>query len=252
MTDNHVHIGQFEDVFYNPLEVADVIMSAGMEGFSFSSTSSCIDDVQYGTVEKEISGMLSGMPYAHEAIVPYFWYIPDYIKQGITIKNASGVIPYRGIKVHPYAHNWDFENPEHLDSLYSLFDYADNNKLPVLIHTGHSGVDSADRFQRFFSEYKSVKFTLAHCRPLDSTLKMLEQYANIYCDTAFVPAEDIQTIINRGFKRKIIFGADFPITHFWQTKYPREGQNPAITLEDQYQQDIANRAILRDNDIKEE
>jgi hypothetical protein len=238
MTDSHIHIGQFEDVFYEPLEIANIILSAGMEGFSFSSTSSCIKDVEYSTVEKEISGMLTNMPYSSETILPYFWYIPGYIKQGVTIKGAAEIIPYRGIKLHPYSQDWDFENRSHLNGLHTLFTHAVLNNLPVLVHTGHSGKDSADRFEQFFSEYTSVKFTLAHCRPLDTTIKMLERYPNVYCDTAFVPAEDIQTIIHHGFKEKIIFGSDFPITHFWQTKYPQEEKNPAITLEEQYKQDI--------------
>ena len=53
MTDNHIHVGQFEDVYYNPIEVTDVVMSAGMDGMSFSSISSCIDAIKYSDIEKE-------------------------------------------------------------------------------------------------------------------------------------------------------------------------------------------------------
>jgi len=238
MTDNHIHIGQFKDVYYDPVEVADVVMSAGMEGMSFSSTSSCIDNILYSEIEKEIVSFLSSISYTVEIIQPFFWYVPDYLNQNITIEGAFASLPYKGIKIHPYVHNWDFNNTQHMDILHSLFDYAARNNLPVLIHTGHSGVDSADRFECFINEYRNVKCILAHCRPVDTTMEMLKKYPNAYCDTAFAPKTDIQQIILSGFKDKIIFGSDFPITHFYNTKYPENSENTTISLCDQYAEDI--------------
>jgi len=239
MTDNHVHIGQYYDIYYDPLEIMDVVMSAGMEGMSFSSTSSCIENILYSEIEKEIVFFLSGISFTAEIIRPFFWYIPDYINQNITIKNAFGSIPYKGIKIHPYAHNWDFDDTRHLEALHSLFDYAAENNLPVLIHTGFSGVDNANRFEPFISEYRNVKCILAHCRPIDTTIAMLKKYANAYCDTAFVPGTDVQKIILVGLKDKILLGSDFPITHFYRTKNPGHVENRMISLRENYAQDIA-------------
>jgi hypothetical protein len=42
-------------------------------------------------------------------------------------------------------------------------------------------------------------FILAHCRPLDRTIEMIRLYDNVYCDTAFVPEDDLKVIIARGF-----------------------------------------------------
>jgi predicted TIM-barrel fold metal-dependent hydrolase len=245
MTDSHIHIGQFYDTYYEPLEVADVVMSAGMDGFSFSTTSSCIDDIQYDYIEKEISKMLKSIPYSPETILPYFWFIPDYIKQGVSIEKAVETIPYKGIKIHPYTQNWDFDNRKHLDALDSLFDYAKINVLPVLVHTGHSGVDSADRFECFFGEYKSVKFTLAHCRPLDITIKMLGQYPNVCCDTAFVEEDSVRRITKEGFASRIVLGSDFPITHYFRTKYPKDGETPEIPLKEKYREDINQMRLYK-------
>jgi len=238
MTDNHIHIGQFEDIYYDGLEVVETVMSCGMDGLAFSSTTSCVDDVRYLDVEREIQNFLKQARYDSEIVRPFFWYIPDYIDQGINIQSAFNAVPYKGIKIHPYINHWDFEEKRHMEILHNLFDYAARNSLPVLIHTGHSGIDSADRFERFFKEYKKVQCILAHCRPLDITVKMLKEYNNIFCDTAFVSKEDILHIINSGYREKIIFGTDFPITHYFKTKYPREGENSAITLIEQYKEDI--------------
>ena len=239
MTDSHVHIGQYEDVYYDPYEIMDIVMSAGMETMSFSTTSSCKENVLYPEIEKEITAFLSRISYSTETIRPFFWFIPDYIKQNITIENAFNVIPYKGIKIHPFAHNWNFDDSRHMETLHNLFDYAGRHCLPILIHTGYSEVDRADRFERFIREYHSTKFILAHCRPLDTTIEMLKKYDNVYCDTAFISVSEIRKIIFAGFNEKIIFGSDFPITHFFRVKYPNMGENIVISLREEYAEDIA-------------
>ena len=244
MTDSHVHIGQYEDRYYDPLEVMDIVMSAGMEGMSFSTTSSCKDNILYQEIEREISSFLSRISYTAEIIRPFFWYIPDYIDQNITIESALTGIPYKGIKIHPFAHSWDFNNIRHMDTLHSIFDYGSRNNLPVLIHTGNNSIDSADRFERFMHEYHDTKCILAHCRPLDMTIELLKKYPNVYCDTAFVPLANIRHIIASGLASKIIFGSDFPITHFYATKYQNSGDNVRISLKEKYAEDIAGWFIM--------
>jgi predicted TIM-barrel fold metal-dependent hydrolase len=248
MIDNHVHIGQFEEVYYDPLEVVDIVMTAAprITGFAFSSTSSCTEDVSYIHIEKEIADFLARMPYASEAARPFFWFIPDYIKQGVNIESALSGIPYKGIKLHPYAQKWDFENSDHLEALGGLFDYAATAALPVLIHTGHSGIDSADRFERFFSEYRDLRFVLAHCRPLDAAVRILETYANVSGDTAFMPEEDTRYLADHGLGHKIIFGTDFPITHYFRTHFPKPGEKADITLREQYAEDAAPTGFLKE------
>jgi predicted TIM-barrel fold metal-dependent hydrolase len=211
-------------------------MEAGIKTLSFSSTTSCKDDVFYGEIEHEISALLSNIPWSPEIVRPFFWYIPDYIRQGVDIETAMKDLPYKGIKIHPYAHQWDFDNPKKMDVLHALFDFAGRNRLPVLIHTGMSGVDSANIFEGFFSEYKRTKYILAHCRPLDQTIDMMKKYANVYCDTAFVSEDTVANIVSAGIGDKIILGTDFPITHYFSTHNHDDMKN--LSLKDQYREDI--------------
>jgi predicted TIM-barrel fold metal-dependent hydrolase len=236
MTDNHVHIGQFEDIYYHGLEIADIIMSSGMEALSFSSTTSCADNITYIDIEKEILELLSKVSYLHEIIRPFLWYIPEYINQNISVQNAFAAVPYKGIKLHPQAHKWMFDNNQHMEVLHSLFDYADQNSLPILIHTGENVVDSPDRFEYFFREYTNVQCILAHSRPLDTTIEMLKKYTNMLCDTAFVSEDNVHLLISAGYREKILFGSDFPITHYFNNKY---GDNQKNTLKEQYEKDKA-------------
>jgi hypothetical protein len=149
MTDNHIHIGQFEEVYYDPLEVVSIVMSSpyDLKGLAFSSTTSCEEDISYTQIGAEIQGLLSSMPYALENVRPFFWFIPDYVKQGVNIENASLLIPYRGIKIHPYAHSWDFGNQRQMSALHGLFDYTARHTLPVFVHTGHNGAEITLRKQ---------------------------------------------------------------------------------------------------------
>jgi len=249
MTDSHVHIGQYEDVYYDPIEIMEVVMSAGMEAMSFSTTSSCKENVLYMKIEKEITAFLSGISYSTESVRPFFWFIPDYINQNITIENAFDIIPYKGIKIHPFAHNWNFDDSRHIETLHNLFDYAGRHCLPVLIHTGHSEVDRADRFERFICEYHSTKCILAHCRPLKTTIEMLKKYDNAYCDTAFATETELCKIVLAGFQKRIIFGSDFPITHFFRMRYQTQNKNMVIPLWEKYAEDIACREVYTNQEF---
>jgi hypothetical protein len=128
MKDTHIHTGQFEDAYYEPLAVIDIVMASGMEGLSFSSATSCKDDVRYGEVEREISMVYAGTAYSPETIRPFLWFIPDYIRQGVSVESACCVIPYKGIKIHPLANSWDLEDLKQREALHELFDYAQVNQ----------------------------------------------------------------------------------------------------------------------------
>jgi predicted TIM-barrel fold metal-dependent hydrolase len=233
MTDHHIHIGQFEERYYPAGEVFEAVFATDLvDRLVFSSTTSCVENVRYRDVAAEIEAALK--LYSPEKTIPLLWYIPDYIRQGLTAERAFSGLPFGGIKLHPYAQRWDFSDPRHSRTLHGLFDYAAQHELPVLIHTGHSGIDSADRFEPFFARYPAVRCTLAHCRPLDTTLAMLGAYQNVYCDTAFVPEEDVRTITANGFAPRILSGSDFPITHYFKNNYPPEGNAGLVSLAEQY------------------
>jgi hypothetical protein len=238
--DHHIHIGQFEKRYYEPKAIIDIVLSSGMDGLIFSSTSTCIKDILYTSIEKEISAALNGFSNICSPVKSYLWYIPDYIFQGVTPRNAFESIPYQGIKLHPYAQKWDFSNSGHMDVLNDICEFAQRNKIPVLIHTGMSESDNCNRFEFFFEKFSGTKFILAHCRPPAQIILMLQKYQNVFCDSSFVEFGNIQMIINAGYKERVYFGTDFPITYHWQKYYLNEGKNKRISLEKQYLLDIEN------------
>jgi predicted TIM-barrel fold metal-dependent hydrolase len=235
--DHHVHIGQWYERYYTPSEVFDTVFGAGIAGLVFSSTSSCINDIRYTQIEREIHDAINRAENAE----PLFWYLPDYSNQGVSIEAAMQALPYKGFKIHPRAHGWDLTDSKTIEIAHSIFDYADRHAMPVLIHTGEDEMERADKFEQFFGAYSRVKIILAHCRPLDTTIKLLGKYANVFCDTAFVPPAHIEKIREADFDDKIYFGTDFPITHYWAAQ---KGEH--ISLKEQYAQDSAIIHTLSD------
>jgi hypothetical protein len=250
MIDAHVHIGQFNEVWYEPELIIQTILQSGIEKIVFSSTTSCRDHVCYSEIEKEISAVLSKHGFYSQRIRPLLWYSPDYHKQGLGIEKAMQTLPYCGIKIHPRAHNWDISDKNTLSILDELFGYADQNKLPVCIHTGYDKIDEAGKFGQFFPKYPHTKIVLAHGRPFDQVLPLLLSNNNLFVDTAFVDYDEVISVLFlRGLGSRIVLGSDFPITHYMNRYKSNAETDFASQLKDQYNKDlhlIAKASILGD------
>jgi predicted TIM-barrel fold metal-dependent hydrolase len=229
-SDKHLHIGRFYDVYYEPLEVLRIVAEAGVTDAVYSSTTSAKDGVQYREVEEEISGVVAR--YSADRYKPFLWYIPPYIDEGVSIESAFQNLPYRGIKLHPRAHCWDLTGKKHQDCLHRLFAFAQDKRLPVLIHTGVDDFERPAFFEFFFSEYPRTTCILAHCRPAADTIAMFRSHSCVYGDTAFLSADGYTQIAEAGFGERLIPGTDFPITHYFNEK-------PDVSPEKQYREDLA-------------
>lgn len=231
MLDSHIHFGQFDEVYYDFDRTVDAIFNNGIvDKIVYSSTTSCICDVEYAFVRNEIEAALK--KYSIDVATPLFWFVPDYINQGVSINAAMNELNYGGFKLHPLGNEWDFENCiKQSEALHQIFDYADKHIMQILIHTGESGVDRPGRFERFFAEYKNATIILAHCRPASETIKIMKKYPNVLGDTAFAPKNRIDEMNSAGLGKRIIFGTDFPITHYYY------GRDSNISLQRQYELD---------------
>ncbi len=242
MTDYHVHIGQFYKEYYDAHEVFDTIVSSemGINVVRYSSTSSCRFDVTLSRAEEEIG-------YAQEfyddrlSIMPYLWFVPKYAEQGIPVRSAMSAFDYCGIKLHSFAQHWDFNDPIHRKCLDDIFGWADDTQKDVLIHCGVDECCLPSRFEQFFGEYPNARIILAHSRPLNDTITMLCKYPNVFCDTSYAPTDDVKTLLNADIHNKVLFGTDFPITHYWGQKLHNEN----ISLQEQYKRDCQPLALFK-------
>lgn len=221
MTDHHIHIGQFNEVYYDAVELFELIEKlipqTKITEVRYSSTSSCRDDVELSGVEEEI---VYAQNFESKILTakPYLWFIPKYAEQGISVDSAAKSFDYCGIKLHPAGQNWYEENPVHLNALHQIFRWADDNKKSVLIHCGTQKCDFPTRFEKFFLEYKNAQIILAHSKPVSETASMVNKYENVFCDTACISEENLILLREKVHdKSKILFGSDFPVTHYFST-----------------------------------
>ena len=234
MIDYHVHIGQFNEVYYDAIELFKLIESTinttHITEIRYSSTSSCRDDAELSLVEEEIAYAQS-YKSGNLIVKPYLWFIPKYAEQGIRVEDAISSFDYCGIKLHPAGQNWIDNNTIHNKALHQIFRWADDNKKTILIHCGTQQCDLPTRFESFFKEYVNAQVILAHSNPVFDTAKMVNKYKNVFCDTTCINNERLSQLLKTVvMPQKILYGSDFPISHYFNTHL----LNQNITLEQDY------------------
>ena len=245
MTDYHVHIGQFNEIYYDALQVFNLIeenlRQTHVNKIYFSSTSSCRNDAELSKIEEEISYALKFKSETLE-VRPYLWFIPDYAEKNISVKSAMGAFDYVGFKIHPFAQKWSSKNPLHKKCLENIFEYAEENKKIILIH---SGLEESNplHFEEFFKNFPEAKVILAHSNPAKTVCELVNKYKNVFCDTAYITKENLSFISNHiKNKEKILFGTDFPLTQYFNERL----FNKKLSLKDEYLKDFTEFWTLKE------
>jgi len=215
MIDNHVHIGWYSDGYHFPKDVWNAELKAGMNEIVVSSTSTCAE--QYKLVVKE---MLQLIRLAGDCIHPILWITPKMIKTWGMRYMLNSKIRWQGIKMHWGAHREWYYNAK---LTRKALDIAMKMNVPVIFHTGCNKECDPSVFMSFCDLYPNLTFVLAHGRPIEKALIVLEKCANTYVDTAFMPIEDILLLVEKGFEKRILFGTDVPINLLYYESMSIEG-----------------------------
>ena len=64
--------------------------------------------------------------------------------------------------------------------------------------------------------FPEVKVHLAHCKDPEPIIQLFSKYKNLVGDTAFCPQDSYEAICKAGFKDRMFFGTDFPISHWYE------------------------------------
>ena len=217
--DYHVHCGQYYETYYQPSTIIKSLYKNGIKEAWISSTTSCIEwtnleEKEYllKHIEEEITEAVFTAKKLGIELTPLYWVIPKRHFEGDKITMIMDNSLYKGFKIHPRIGDWNIAN----QLFEEICHYASNHNLPILIHTGTDNIDSPKRFETYFSKYKTVKFILAHCKDTKNIIKIFSNFNNVCGDTAFCPKESYEEIKLAGFKDRIQFGTDFPITHWFE------------------------------------
>ncbi len=210
LCDSHVHVGHFtQQIYFSPVDVVKQLNLLRIQRWVVSSTSTTCNS--YHIAQKELSELLSLAE--HKALLQ-LWVVPEMLECSKNLTHYFA-LPFQGLKIHPYRDKWDPFGKE----LYRVFEIALDRHLPILIHTGVDQSCEAGVFRNICEQFPDVTTILGHGRPIEQTLPIIHDLPNVWVDTAFMPIEDIQTIILSGEENKIVFGSDFPLDEFF---YPQE------------------------------
>ncbi len=203
MIDNHVHVGWYTDGYHSPKEVWQAELEAGINEIVVSSTSTCAE--LYKLVVREIRELIR---MGGSRIHPLLWITPRMMKTWGLSYMLHSKIRWQGIKMHWQAHREWYYNRKLLHNALEVARWMD---VPVLLHTGIYKECHARVFLDICLDYQDLTFVLAHGRPIDETMEIISRCSNTYVDTAFMPVEDVITLVHNGFAQRILFGTDAPI-----------------------------------------
>lgn len=114
-----------------------------------------------------------------------------------------------GIKIHPDAINISD------DFLCDVCDIAYRMDLALLIHTSERQSSHSTRFEHYIQKFDKLKFILCHARPSNEAFSLLNNYRNVWIDTAFVPIDVLKANTTINNYKRILFGTDFPINRWY-------------------------------------
>lgn len=203
MIDNHVHVGWYTDGYHSPKEVWQAELEAGIDEIAVSSTSTCAE--LYKLVVREIRELIH---LGGSRIHPILWLTPRMMNTWGLSYMLHSKIRWQGVKMHWKAHREWFYNRK---QLHNALEVARWLEVPVLFHTGNFKECKACVFMDICKQYDDLTFVLAHGRPLDEAKNVLEECANVYVDTAFMPADHVKELADAGYSNRILYGTDVPI-----------------------------------------
>lgn len=208
LIDSHIHVGQYYHIYTSPQDLLQLFDAVGVEQFAVSSTSIC-----EGNYEKVLNELQDLLAIAHERVFPVLWIVPAMLKDGGLERFLSSGIQWKCLKIHPQLNPFYWQqNSADLEVVINL---AKKLNVPILIHTGEKEGCEPLLFKEAIATNQSVKFILAHARPLEQTITLMKAYPNVWADTAFVPTENVVKLCDDGFSNRIMWGTDYPIPRYF-------------------------------------
>ena len=119
---------------------------------------------------------------------------------------------FMGIKLHPRSQEFGIAS-NHVRKIYEL---AEKNRLPILIHAGFGLESIADDIKRVADAFPNLRLILGHSAFVDfeNTVKAIGKNDNVLFDTSTLRIFDLLNLMNTLEYTKIVFGSDIPYYDF--------------------------------------
>lgn len=206
--DAHIHVGQYKTIYETPAELVDYLTKVGVGNFAVSSTTICEEDY-----DKVIGEMKELIALGKGRVFPVLWLTPLSLHNGGKDKMLNSGIEWKCVKIHPWLslNGWR-EDSEDLEIAISI---AKDLQVPLLIHTGETEGSYPSCFDGPIAKHPDVTFILAHGRPVDEAIELMQKYENVWVDTAFMPTPNIVRCCKAGFVDRVLWGSDYHIPKYY-------------------------------------
>lgn len=184
--------------------------------------------------------------------IPFVSLLPDDKNKTIILDEAFLKYGFLGLKLHPYIQNISVADPR----LYEVYDYMQETKRPVIIHTGYEHVyrvpSNKKEIKKLIKAYPGMNIIVPHlCYPdLDYGFYLMEEYPHIYLDATNVTWEiklgpRLETYWEKieKYSERIILGTDFTMgMAFPESIY---GHFAEIPLSEKAKRDLLYRTAVK-------
>ncbi len=221
MHDIHTHIGQFNQTKYDFHNIFKALKNNGVDETTFAYLTPLFTDSApaiefYKAMTEETKDAVEFAKEIGLKVNPLYWIDPMVLFGGIPLESIMKDLDYKGLVVHPFLNDWNPADKNRVDLLTHVFEFAKEKKYEIYFHTGCSEKDNPLLFEQCFADFPEVKVHLAHCKDPEPIIQLFSKYDNLVGDTAFCPDDSYKSICNAGFKERMFFGTDFPITHWYE------------------------------------
>ena len=207
IVDAHTHIGRDKDghsideaEFMARMKMAHINMAIVFpQNESINNTFSKANNRVYNFYKK----------FPHN-IIPFFRLNPKSKWKGEYTKRVTQ--GFMGIKLHPRSQHFG------ISSGYAMkvYERAEKNRLPVLIHTGFGLESVASEIKKVADTFPRLRLILGHAAfvDLENTIRRVGNKENVLFETSTLRIFDLLKLISSVDYTKIVFGSDVPYYDF--------------------------------------
>ena len=221
MHDIHTHIGQFNQTKYDFHNIFIALKNNGVDETTFAYLTPLFTDSApaiefYKAMTEETKEAVEFAKEIGLKVNPLYWIDPMVLLDGISLESIMNDLDYKGLVVHPFLNDWYPADKKRLYLMSLVFEFAEKKNYEIYFHTGCSERDNPLNFEKWFVEYPQVNVHHAHCKDPEPIIELFSKCENLVGDTAFCPQDSYEAICKAGFKDRMFFGTDFPISHWYE------------------------------------
>ena len=119
---------------------------------------------------------------------------------------------FKGVKLHQRSQAFEIASYSVMD----VYEKAQENNLPVLVHTGFGLSNIADDIKFVVKSFPKLKLILGHSAfvDLESTIKKVGTKENVFFETSALSIFSLLELLNSIDSSRIVFGSDAPYYDF--------------------------------------